>query len=397
MKVLEYTALNNQHKVCRGELPMSDFEQIETLLGAQNLRLVQCRVVRQKLPKPLNYDQLSVLWRSLRCYMAAGLTISDALDCFLESSIDGHQEKVLKQVSYRLRSGELFSQSIKPFLPQSDIVSLNLLSMAEVTGSYAEVLEDVERYSKWRLRLQRTLKQSARYPIIVLSVMWGVLFCLLYMFAPQLSSYLQQIDVEIPLITKILLVVSQWVVEWPWIWGAFPFGVFVSIRLFMQMVPGIKKYVVYIPGLREIVLEYYYAVFSKVIALQLKHGYSLVESVRGMERLNSQGELGRVLQDISFRIMQGVSLTEALHSHPKYISKLLLQLMEVGERSNTVYENLALLSDHYDESLQNKVLGLIKLMEPFLLIIMGTLVAIFVIGLFYPLYQQMGQAISGGL
>lgn len=396
MSIVEYKALNSSNKVIWGSTTEDQLNQLENRLTDQGLRLISYRRKKRTAYKKLNYTQQHILWMSLKYYMMSKFTLVDAVKHMLHSNLDVKLQSILHTISQQLSNGEKFSLIMKRYLPSEDVVSLSLLESAEKTGNYLEILYDLEEYALWQINFKGNIQQALRYPSIVFGALWISIFCILYFFAPQLSSYFQQTNYEVPTFTEALIKLSHFIGEWPWVWIALPFIIIGGVKVGYKLIPNVRSIGLYLPGIRSLVLGYYYASIAKILYLQLKHGHSLTESFKSVEHSYQSDWMHPILAKITLTIEKGMSLSESLKQHKSLFSKFFLQLVEVGERSNTLCENFKVISSYYERDTQYKTMNAIKLIEPLMLVCMGVMLILIVGGLFYPMYQQIGMS-NGGL
>lgn len=397
MSMIEYKAMNASNKVTMGSVPEDHLNQLESSLLDQGLRLISYRYKHQKGYKKLSYAHQQMLWMSLRYYMMSGFTLVNALHHMLNSSLDPKLQGVLHRMHQRLQQGERFSLTLKPYIAAGDILTLSLLESAEQTGDYLDVLEDLEEYAAWQVDFKGNIQQSLRYPSIVFCAIWVSVFCILYFFAPQLSAYLNTTHYTVPTLTTVLIDISQFVVNWPWAWLGLPFAIGFGLKILYRSFPNLRSLGIYMPGIRTLIFGYYYASISKVLYLQLKHGHSLVSSLKRIQDAYANDWIESILKEIVVKVEQGVSFTTMLKQYGWLFSKFFIELVEVGEQTNMLGDNLKVISAYYERVTKQKITGYIKLIEPLMLVFMGIILIVIVGGLFYPMYEQMGMASNGGL
>lgn len=392
---IEYKAINALNKVVVGRVSEDQLHQLESMLNDQGLRLISYRLKKHTTYKTLTYFQQQILWMSLRYYMMSKFTLVESIKHMM-NAVDTKLRGMLYEVHRQLEQGESFSQAINKYLPKNDVVPISLLEIAEKTGDYLEILYDLEEYSAWQVNLSQNIKQSFRYPSIIFGTLWISIFCIFYFFTPQLEGYFKEVTYTLPMLTRILIQISHFVGEWPAAWIALPFIGIGLIKILLRIYGGFSNLVVYIPGIQSFILGYYYTLIAKVLYLQLRHGYSLLQSLKIIRRIYASGWLGPILSKMILKIEKGVPFSEALKQNGRFFSKFFIQLVEVGEQSNTLCDNLKVISAYYQQDTQKKVTNAIKMIEPLMLVIMGVLLALIVGGLFYPMYQQV-SLINGGL
>jgi type II secretory pathway component PulF len=327
--------------------------------------------------------------------MMSGFTLVDGIKHMVQSSVDEKLQSVLHTVYQYLQQGQQFSLIMKAYIDKTDVLTISLLESAEQTGDYLEVFADLEEYATWQVDFKGSVQQSLRYPSIVFGAIWVSIFCILYFFAPQLSSYLQNTAYTVPTLTSLLMGLSQFVVQWPWVWISFPFIVGIGFKAVYRMFPNLRSVGVYIPGIRSLIFGYYYASIAKVLYLQLKHGHSLVNSWKNVQTAYAEDWIEPIFKKIAIKIEQGVSLTTMLKQYGWLFSKFFIQLVEVGEQTNMLGDNLRVISAYYERDTQQRIVGYIKLIEPLMLVFMGIILIVIVGGLFYPMYEQIGMANHG--
>jgi len=397
MTVVEYKAINSFNKIVFGSVNADQLDQLEEILNDQGLRLISYNSKQHKSQKLLNYPQQHALWMVLRYYMMSGFVLIDAVKYMIQGNTDVKLHSMLHTIYQRLQQGEMLSKIMKQYLPKNDTLSISLLETAETTGNHLEVLYDLEEYAAWHVNFKRKIHQSLRYPLIVFGSLWVSIFAILYFFAPQLKSYFQQTNYELPLLTTALLKLSQFVTQWPLLWIILPFVIVIGCKILYRAFPKKQTFWIYLPGLRSVILGYYYASLSKVLYLQLKHNHSLIDSLKTLQQAYISDWIHPVLAHILSNIEQGLSLSASLKQYDKIFSKFFIQLVSAGEQSNMLGDNFKVISAYYEQDTQYKVTNSIKLLEPLMLICMGVLLIIIVGGLFYPMYEHIGVITSGGL
>jgi type IV pilus assembly protein PilC len=395
VSIIEYKAISASNKITIGSVPEDHLNQLESRLLEQGFRLISYRCTKQKRYKTLSYLHQQALWRSLRYYMMSGFTLVDGIKHMVQSSVDEKLQSVLHTVYQYLQQGQQFSLIMKAYIDKTDVLTISLLESAEQTGDYLEVFADLEEYATWQVDFKGSVQQSLRYPSIVFGAIWVSIFCILYFFAPQLSSYLQNTAYTVPTLTSLLMGLSQFVVQWPWVWISFPFIVGIGFKAVYRMFPNLRSVGVYIPGIRSLIFGYYYASIAKVLYLQLKHGHSLVNSWKNVQTAYAEDWIEPIFKKIAIKIEQGVSLTTMLKQYGWLFSKFFIQLVEVGEQTNMLGDNLRVISAYYERDTQQRIVGYIKLIEPLMLVFMGIILIVIVGGLFYPMYEQIGMANHG--
>lgn len=399
MGILKYKALNKTNKVVTGILPYSVAAvNIDDMLSAQGLRLIKYEDIQVKPYKKLTSQQLYNVWMSLRHYLLAGFTFVEALQNLVNNTQDARLQALLQSVYDQVCQGRKFSAVLEQYIAEDNIIT-PLLQTAEQTGNYLDVLFDLEAHAEWKNTFYKDVKNVLTYPAIVFGALWVAMFCIFYFFAPQLQGYLSDLNSDVPMFTRFLLVISNKVVAWPVTWFLFPVYVIAVFKVFLLLFAKAGSALFYIPGIKQIVLKYHYVVIARNLYLYLSNGYTLVAALEHLKKRYAHTIVAYMLNEIFESVSKGVPISASFRRYKTFFSGFFLQMVDVGERSNTLGENFKVISLYYEQDLKRNTTALTRFLEPLTLMIMGGLLVAVIVGLFYPLYSQIGDAVgsSGGL
>jgi type II secretory pathway component PulF len=400
MGVFKYKAMNQRNQFVHGVLSCNSQTsiQLDEELAGQGLRLIQYKELKVLPYKQLNSRHLYNLWLSLRYYLLSGISFTEALKQLVENTPDQKLQVLLQVVYQKVCQGERFSSALEPYI-ESNTVVIPLLKTAEKTGNYLDVLTDLEAYASWNENLKSEVKNVLTYPSIVFGALWIAMFCILYFFAPQLKDYLKDLQGEVPGFTVLLLNLSSVVVGWPVTWVLLPIYIGICVCGVMRMFPVVKSVFLYLPGIKGLILKYHYVLLSKSLSLYLTNGYTVVEALGHLKAHYSNASMRKILEEVFQSVSKGISIAASFNRYPKIFSGFFLQMVGVGERSNTLGENFKVIGAYYEQDLKHSTRTLTKLLEPLILLVMGVFLIAVIVGLFYPLYYQVGASLgnSGGL
>lgn len=261
--MIEYKAINGSNKIVIGTIQDDQGPDLESLLLDQGLRLISYRNKRKARHRILTYAQQQTFWMSLRYYMSAGLTLVQAIQHMKQGILDEHLQGIIHSIEAKLVRGESLSNAIQVHLQSNDALIQRLLETAERTGSYQDILLDLEAHATWRVEFIVRIRKALRYPMIVFSALWVAFYSMLYVFAPQLKSYFQHTGGDLPMVTQTLLALSDLTIEWPMTSFTLPLTAFVAMWGAAILFPRLQHAFLYIPGIRRLVLGYMYTVISK--------------------------------------------------------------------------------------------------------------------------------------
>jgi type IV pilus assembly protein PilC len=390
---IRYKAISTNQKILKGVLTNVSTSEIELILQSKELSLISYKTIaiRKDHYRILTLKQLHFMWMSLRFYILAGINILEAFKLLISSEIITQKsfQSILEKIYDSLLNGEMLSQAIKKHLDPNDELTPILLHAAEVGGTYQTVLFDLEEWVSWRINQKEALHQALRYPAILLMVVWGSMFCMLYYFVPQLLNNIEKNILENTFWgTHLVIFLSTQVISYPLPFAFLPLIVGSLLLLIKKIFKNYIYILYYIPFLKHFILDPLYVRLSRNLQLQLSNGYSLHSAFINFKNTSKNSFLDKVFKDIYIKIQEGVSFSQALKHHPLLFDNYFIQLISLGEKTNTLVDNFKLLDQFYTRRSQKRTKLLISLCEPSAILLIGIVFMVIVGGVFYPLYQQ---------
>lgn len=344
-----------------------------------------------------NQEKL-VLIQSLATLLSAGIAILDTVESLLEDA-KGNQRKVLEVLKEDIIQGRKIADTFCKFPKTFDAATVNLLKAAEESGTLETTLKDLVVHIKKDIELSDKVKAAMVYPVLVLVVFTGVLLLILTFVIPRVATVFTRLKVNLPLPTKILIAVSNFLLAY------YPFiiVVFLMLLVFGFFLYKAKRQVLLniltsLPVISKLASIVDLTRFTRTMGLLLSAGIPIVEALEFSEKVITKSELSEVVKRAKEKVSAGKKLSWGLRNDldkkkagKKVVPTLMIRFVESGEKSGTLEKSMQELSRQFDDQVSSNLKTLTTLLEPALLVIIGIFVGGMMLAIIAPIYQLIGQ------
>jgi len=325
----------------------------------------------------------------------AGLPILGSILMLAKNQKNAHFAGQLEDVANRVKNGDSLSAA---FEAQSGIPVMytTTLLAGERSGNLQEVLERYVSFQHVSLSFRKKMTASLVYPSVLLTLVAGLMFFMFAFVVPQFAVLYEQMGSKLPPMTVLLLSSGKWL-HHNLIWLllcflAVGFGFFRYARTAAgrNRIDGIR---IKLPVFGKIWLKYQVALFSRTLSTLLTGGLPLVPALETAARSISSVRVSKAVMNSITTVREGRSLAEAL-IETKVFPDLAAEMITVGEQTGALPQMLNSVSEFFEEDVATALSAALTLIEPIILIIMGTVVLFILISLYLPIFS-LGAANGG--
>jgi len=414
MPVYSYLALDGAGKEQTGRLEAESEREVVRLLRERSVYVVKVREGEASLAgggaggrlaglrrylNPLQYvptrvGDLIVFFRQLALMLRAGYTLVTALDATYEMVPKLQLRRAIRRMSEEIRRGTSFSTTLasekRIFLP----MIAKLVESGEQSGNLDAILDRLADSMERSKSLKRQLVSALTYPSFVLLASVGVTVFLVIGVIPRFATFLEARAVALPASTQMLMDISAWALDYGKVvaaaTGLATFGVLAAYTTR----PGkrlIDRFILYIPVIGGAVLFAAMAQAGWTMAMLLRSGVTALEALR-----ITNGVLGNLAVSDCFAVaarglLAGRPLSKSLQQ--KHIPLMMRHMAAVGEASGQLDSVMLGVGDYYQKELEAKVKTIATLIEPTLIILVGTMVGF----VYYAFFQAVMSVSKGGM
>jgi len=333
--------------------------------------------------------QLSIMFKSRVALIDALTTIGSQLK-------SKKLKETIFQISQEVEAGTPFSKALARHPKVFSTFYVNMVQRGEVLGKLSDVLQYLADHLQREHELKGKIKGAMVYPLFVVGVAFAVITLMTITVLPNLTKILEESSQEIPLITKIVIAVSNFYGQWWWlvlVVGAI--GIVGILRL-SKTTRGQKvlhRVTLKIPVFGVFLRMMYITRFGENLSTLIKGGVPIVEALEISGRIVGNSVYARIIQQARDSVAQGSKVADVFERYPREFAPIFTQMIKVGEKVGALDDTLVEIVEFYRGELDRSVDAFIELIEPLLIVALGILVGGVMAALMLPLYQSITTGI----
>lgn len=336
----------------------------------------------------VSFTELVIITRQLATMVSSGLVLSEAIDILEEQQTNKVLKKALVQVSADIKGGLNLAQALSKCPDIFPHLYINLVKAGEASGKLDSVLLQMADGLEKDREFQSKIRGAMIYPIIVLTMMVGVIIIMMIFVIPKLITLYSQSTVELPLPTKILVASSNMFTNYWWLGLIILVGAFIAINRWKKTPEGgllFGKLILRTPLVGKIVTNVTLTNFNRTFGLLTSAGIPLLNSIEIVSDLTDNPVFRNALKAINAGVEKGLPFSSLLTASmfPKIVSRMI----RVGEETGKVDEIFFKLAEYFESESDHMIKNLTVAIEPIVLIILGIGVAFLVISIILPIYK----------
>jgi type IV pilus assembly protein PilC len=330
--------------------------------------------------------------QELATLLKAGMPLVQSLDILRKRVANPLFKSVLDDVYERVRAGNSLSEAFEAHGTLFPGVYTASLLAGEKSGSLEQVIRRYVSYVKVVATVKRKTISALVYPVILLALSLGVVSIIVLRVVPEFGMFYQQFDRPLPLSTRIIVQVSDFVLTYflliigVVVVGGLMFWAWIREPAQRER---FDRWVLQIPGLGQIARKFSTSQAARTLATLLGGGIPLVNAIDVAARSIKNRYIARELQTAGQQVREGRALALAMNESGAF-SDVAIKMVEVGESTGALQEMLNSLADFYDEEIDTNLGRFITLVEPILLVVMGLIIAGLLLSLYMPLFNMGG-------
>jgi len=328
--------------------------------------------------------------QNLSIMLKAGISLSTALKTLSQQTTNKYFIKILTDVSISVEKGSSFANSLRPYRKIFGNLFISMVEAGEISGKLEDVLKQLFIQMKKEHTLISKVKGALTYPAVIIMAMFGIGTFMIIVIVPKITSMFTEMDVELPLPTKILINVSNAIIN---------HGIITSISFIVFVVLLIKilktnkgKYIfqtvlLKMPIISPIVKKINLARFARNISSLLKTDIMIIKTFQITANVLGNLHYRQALMEMSQKIKKGGKLSEVINVYPQLFPPVVTQMVTIGEDTGELDNILVELAEFYEEEIDQIMENLPSIIEPLLILLLGLGVGSMAVAIIMPMYS----------
>ncbi len=336
-----------------------------------------------------SFNDVVHLTRQLSIMMNAGLTVIDSFDILRRQVTKPSLVKIIDGIDKDIRGGDSLSTALKKYPYLFSNLYIALVEAGEASGKVSDVLSRLAENLEKQRELQGKLKSALIYPTIIVIGMIAVMFVMVTFVLPQLLSLYKDLDIDLPLMTRILIAVSGFSSNfWPFILAGGGVLGFI-IRNYLNSKVGknsVDRLLLRLPIISGVVRMASLVDSTRTLAILIGSGVSILDGLRIIIETADNVVFREAFQNIYVQVEKGISLGQAMQKE-KVFPPILVQMTTVGEQTGHLDTTLHKISAYFEFESEFAIKALTSLIEPAIIVVLGLGVGLLVISVITPIYN----------
>lgn len=328
--------------------------------------------------------------RNLSAMLGAGLSISRALSVIERQSGNKRLKVIVAELSESIKKGSSFHEALANHPKIFPELFVAMARAGEESGSLADALTVVGIQMERSEELVRKIRGAMIYPAIVISAVIIVGILMLIYVVPTLTSTFTSLGVKVPLATRIIVALSDFMVAHVSLVFLSLIVLVVGGVMFVRSKIGggiVLAIALRLPVIGELVRETYTARASRTLSSLLSSGVPVLDALSITKQVVHAAVFAKVVSEAEERVKKGELLSTSFSEHPNLYPILMSDMLTVGEETGKVADMLKQIAEFYEEDVAQKTKDLSTIIEPVLMLIIGTFVGVFAVAMIAPIYQ----------
>ncbi|QQS61002.1 MAG: type II secretion system F family protein [Candidatus Moraniibacteriota bacterium] len=335
-----------------------------------------------------------VFARNLSIMIESGLPLVQAIDGLKEQTKNKTFQHVLNEVKDSIHGGNSFGDALSKHPEVFDDLFVNMVRVGELGGDLDHVLTIVATQLEKEHSLKSKVRGAMIYPSVILFAMLIVAVLMLTYILPQILGVFKDMDVELPMMTTMIMDLSEIFQHHSALIG-FGFLIFIILfRLFLKTASGkraLSWLTLHLPVVRTITIKVNCSRFARIYSSLLRSGVGVVEALGIIAQTLSNVYYKDAILEGREQIQRGLELSKIIEKNEAIFPVLVRQMFQVGEQTGKSEEVLLKLAGFYEEEVDQITKNLSSVIEPLLMLVIGSAVGFFAVAMLQPMYSVMNS------
>ena len=393
--VFEWEGKDKNGKPVRGEMRAGGEAMVSASLRRQGVMVSKVKKRRMSGGKAIKQKDIAVFTRQLSTMMRAGVPLIQSFDIVARGSTNPKMTRLLTDIRTDVETGTSLSAAFRKHPLYFDALYCNLVEAGEAGGILETLLDRLAIYQEKTMAIKNKIKSALIYPVAVLVVAFVVLTVIMIFVIPAFEDVFKSFGADLPAPTLVVIAMSKFFTTyWYLIFGIGGGAIYFfmqSWRRSVKMQKYMDRLLLRIPVFGDLVNKSSIARWTRTLSTMFAAGVPLVEALDSVGGASGNAVFAEATEKIQKDVSTGSALTTSMQATGVF-PVMVLQMCAIGEESGSLDAMLGKAAEFYEDEVDEAVKGLSSLMEPFIIVILGTLIGGIVVSMYLPIFK-LGQVV----
>ena len=388
--IFEWQGKDKNGKPVRGEIRAAGEAVVSANLRRQGILVNKIKKRRTSGGRAIKQRDIAIFTRQLATMMKAGVPLLQSFDIVARGSPNPRMTKLLNDIRGDVETGTSLSSAFRKHPLHFDALYCNLVEAGETGGILEQLLDRLAIYQEKTMAIKSKIKSALMYPIAVIIVAFVVLTVIMIFVIPAFEDVFKSFGGELPGPTLVVIAMSKFFVAWWWLMlilgGGGLYFFFQTWKRSEKMQMTMDRLMLRIPIFGELIHKSVIARWTRTLATMFAAGVPLVEALDSVGGASGNAVYALATEQIQKEVSTGSALTTSMTTTGVFPT-MVLQMAAIGEESGSLDHMLSKCAEFYEDEVDEMVKGLSSLMEPFIIVILGTLIGGIVVSMYLPIFK----------
>jgi type IV pilus assembly protein PilC len=373
----------------------------DAVIAALRRQQIVVTTVKEKgkeiaLPKfggGIKSKDIAIFTRQFSVMIDAGLPVVQCLEILGGQQQNRAFQRVLFEVREDVEAGSSLNEAFKKHPKVFNDLYCNLVAAGEAGGILDTILQRLSIYIEKAVKLKSAIKSALIYPVVVVTVAVLVVIVIMWKVVPTFASLFAGLGARLPLPTRIVIGISNFLGRWAWIIFIVIIGIAFAIRAYYKTTGGrynIDKMMLKAPIIGVVLRKIAVARFCRTLATLVSSGVPILEGLDITARTSGNAIVEEAIMKTRKSVEEGKTLTEPLKASGVFPG-MVTQMISVGESTGALDAMLSKIADFYEDEVDEAVANLMSLLEPIIIVFLGVTIGGIVVAMYMPLFTLIQQ------
>lgn len=382
-------------KTVRGEMQASGEAQVNATLRRQGIKIVEVKKQRLGRGGSVSEKDITLFTRQLATMMKAGVPLLQAFDIVGKGHSNPAVARLLMAIKSDVETGTSLKQAFEKHPLHFDALFCNLVGAGEAAGILESLLDRLATYKEKILGIKAKIKSALFYPIAIIVVAVVITAIIMIFVIPAFKEVFKSFGADLPTPTLIVMAMSDFVVaNWFILFGgagAAIYTFFWTWKRSVKMQMFMDRLTLKIPIFGDLIRKSSIARWTRTLSTMFAAGVPLVEALGSVAGASGNYVYYVATKKIQAEVSTGSSLTSSMQGTDVFPS-MVIQMVMIGEEAGSLDAMLGKVADFFEQEVDDTVDALASLMEPMIMVVLGTLIGGMVIAMYLPIFK-LGSAV----
>jgi len=390
-----WEGFDRNNRQVRGETRAASETVVTTNLRRQGIRVVKLKKQTFRGGRKVGEKDVTFFTRQLATMLRAGVPLLQAFDIVARGHSNARFSRLMMDIKGRIEAGSSLSQAFREYPSQFDALYCNLVSAGETSGTLDAILDRLATYKEKILAIKGKIKSALFYPIAIIAVAFIITAVIMIFVIPAFKTVFASFGADLPGPTLVVMAISDFFVKFWYLIFSIVGGSIYGFLYAWKRSKGVQifmdKIMLRMPVFGDLVRKATIARWTRTLATMFAAGVPLVEALDSVAGAAGNHEYWVGTKKIQSEVATGSSLVVSMQN-VELFPNMVLQMVAIGEEAGSLDGMLSKVADFFEAEVDDAVDALSSLMEPVIMVVLGTLIGGMVVAMYLPIFK-MGSAV----